>query len=85
MSRLWKVNGHLTITRLAGRLTPDERVEVAINTLSAPRLNEPSIISRSSYVNPAIKLGSVDNCGTFLIAMGRLVVNLRVAKHSVAN
>ena len=35
------MNGHRTITRLAGKLTPDDNVEVAINTRIMPSLKAP--------------------------------------------
>ena len=37
------VNGHLTMTRLAGKLTPDDKVEVAIRTRIIPSLKAPEI------------------------------------------
>lgn len=40
------------ITRRAGRLTPEERVEVAARTLTRPRRKAPSNTSRSSKVKP---------------------------------
>lgn len=41
------------MTLRAGRLTPDERVEVAARTLIMPWRKAPSNTSRSSNVNPA--------------------------------
>ena len=49
------MNGQRTITRLAGRFTPAESVEVDINTRSEPCLKAPSIMSRSSKVKPIIE------------------------------
>lgn len=40
------------MTRRAGRLTPDERVEVAARTLTRPWRKAPSNTSRSSKVKP---------------------------------
>ena len=44
--------GDLMITLLAGRLTPDESVEVASRTRRDPERKPPSMISRSSKVRP---------------------------------
>lgn len=43
------------MTRRAGRLTPEERVEVAARTLTRPWRKAPSNTSRSSKVNPETK------------------------------
>ena len=49
------------IRYLAGRLTPDERVDVQTRTRKTPCLKEPSMMSRSSYVRPK-KLQSCVKC-----------------------
>jgi hypothetical protein len=41
------------ITLLAGRFTPEDRVDVATNTRTTPFRNAASTMSRSSRVNPA--------------------------------
>ena len=46
------MNGQRTMTRLAGRFTPADKVEVAMSTRKLPCLKEPSMISLSSYVSP---------------------------------
>ena len=40
------------MTRLAGRFTPADKVEVAMSTRKLPCLKEPSMMSLSSYVSP---------------------------------
>ena len=42
------------MTRLAGRFTPADKVEVAMSTRKLPCLKEPSMMSRSSYVSPSL-------------------------------
>lgn len=44
--------GDLTITRLAGKFTPEDKVDVATITFKMFFLKAPSIISRSSIVSP---------------------------------
>ena len=44
------MNGHRTITRLAGKLTPDDNVEVAINTRIMPSLKAPKNRTEFSLV-----------------------------------
>lgn len=44
--------GDLIMTRRAGKLTPDERVDVATRTRTDPVRKPPSIMSRSSKVKP---------------------------------
>ena len=48
----WNVNGHRMMTRLAGKFTPEDSVEVATSTRKMPFLNAPSMMSRSSKVRP---------------------------------
>ena len=60
ISAPWKV-GVLISTRLAGRLTPDERVEVATSTFSVPPLKAPSKMSRSSNVRPGNQQQKLEN------------------------
>ena len=50
-----KLKGLRTMTLRAGKLTPEERVEVAISIRRIPCLNEFSTMSRSSNVRPEIK------------------------------
>lgn len=44
--------GDLTITLLAGKFTPEDKVDVATSTLTELCLNAPSIMSLSSIVRP---------------------------------
>ena len=45
------MNGHRTITRLAGKLTPDDKVDVAINTRIMPSLKAPKLSKKYIYYN----------------------------------
>ena len=44
--------GDLTMTRRAGRLTPEDRVDVATSIFTKPWRNAPSTMSLSSKVKP---------------------------------
>lgn len=57
------------MTRRAGRLTPEERVEVAARTLTRPWRKAASNTSRSSKVNPETKK-SDGNCSPPLVGVG---------------
>ena len=63
------------MTRLAGKFTPEDSVEVATRTRKMPFLNAPSTMSRSSKVRPE-KVKSMKNLnrGMAKMSLARVVI-----------